>query len=137
LEIGPEQLKTLREEIDDLILSFDTDESLRAVLYLEGVPKVQAPERDSWVKPKGPSLGILGARVCLSAQGKERLKTSPAHLKEFGNCEGIVVALLDYHNGMKEGSPSKLGPEVDVRWWPSGLRYGYAIEDLEVIEERG
>jgi hypothetical protein len=58
------------------------------------------------------------------------------HVREFGRCVGMVLGLLDYNN-CKPGDPdydsSKLGPEVDVRWQPSNLRYGYDPEDLEIV----
>ena len=47
------------------------------------------------------------------------------HVEEFGDCEGIVEGLMDY--GKQQG------PEVDVRWVPSMLRYGYHPDDLVVI----
>lgn len=61
-------------------------------------------------------------------------RCSTAHVEEFGECIGVVDGLMDYNN-CEPGDPaydaSKLGPEVDVRWQPSNLRYGYASEDLE------
>lgn len=42
------------------------------------------------------------------------------HLKEFGTCIGIVQG------------PTHAGwPEVDVRWQPSNLRYGYHSKYLK------
>ena len=50
------------------------------------------------------------------------------HVEEFGDCEGLVEGMT-----LNFG----LGPEVDVRWYPSKLRYGYDPEnDLVKIEER-
>jgi hypothetical protein len=43
------------------------------------------------------------------------------HVKEFGECIGIVEGYVDYGNSK--------GPEVDVRWLPMGLRYGYDPEN--------
>lgn len=48
---------------------------------------------------------------------------SGAHVDEFGGCEGTVI-----------GPAFADGPDVDVRWWPSGLLYAYLPEELEVIE---
>jgi hypothetical protein len=48
---------------------------------------------------------------------------SSAHVDEFGACEGTVI-----------GPAFADGPDVDVRWWPSGLRYAYLPDELEVIE---
>ena len=53
---------------------------------------------------------------------------SEAHVLEFGHCEGVVLGPLDYNNvpkGHKDYDENKVGPEVDVRWQPSGLKYGY------------
>jgi hypothetical protein len=57
-----------------------------------------------------------------------------AHVVEFGECVGVVECLTDYNN-CKPGEPgydvAKVGPEVDVRWQPSNLRYGYDTKALE------
>lgn len=39
------------------------------------------------------------------------------HVREFGRCYGVVLGLTDYGN--------QQGPEWDVRWQPSDLRYTY------------
>ena len=45
-----------------------------------------------------------------------------AHVEEFGDCEGIVEEFVVWN----PGSPDEhIGPEVDVRWQPSNLRYAY------------
>jgi hypothetical protein len=62
------------------------------------------------------------------------------HIREFGRCIGIVEGWMDY-NSVPPGHPmyslEKVGPEVNVRWWPRGslrgLRYMYNVEDLEVV----
>lgn len=41
---------------------------------------------------------------------------------------------MDVVEGPVDYEDSK-GPEVDVRWIPSGLRYGYHPEELEEINE--
>lgn len=51
-----------------------------------------------------------------------RRNKSGAHVKEFGHCIGIVQGPTDYG--------TQKGPEVDVRWQPSNLRYAYAPEQL-------
>lgn len=51
---------------------------------------------------------------------------SSAHVEEFGDCVGVVQGPLDYG--------SQRGPEVDVSWKPSNLRYGYAPEDLVGVD---
>ena len=66
------------------------------------------------------------------------LKCSTDHIEEFGECEGIVQGLLDYNNVPKDHpnyDPDKVGPEVNVRWQPSNLRYGYHPDDLEVVTD--
>lgn len=58
---------------------------------------------------------------------------SIAHLKEFGDCIGIVDKLIDYNNVPPEHidyDEDKIGPEMDVHWQPSNLRYGYLPEML-------
>lgn len=72
---------------------------------------------------------LAGRHVRMAAAYKDSLKGTPdgrEHVAEFGKCVGIVLGPVDY--GVH------LGPEVDVQWQPSGLKYGYAIHQLEVIE---
>lgn len=73
---------------------------------------------------------VKGTRVRMKESYKESLRSGDeftlAHCEEFGECEGIVDGLIDY--GFFQG------PEVDVRWQPSNLRYGYDPENLEVID---
>lgn len=45
---------------------------------------------------------------------------SGQHVLEFGHCAGVVVADLGHG-------------DWDVRWAPSGLRYGYRSEQLEPV----
>lgn len=49
-------------------------------------------------------------------------------IAEFGDCVGLVEGPMfpDVHNA----------PEVDVRWRPSRLRYGYDPQHLERVELR-
>jgi hypothetical protein len=57
--------------------------------------------------------------------------SSKEHIDEFGDCEGIVDGPTDW---TPTGSKTKiLGPEVDVRWQPSKLRYAYDPKDLVKI----
>ena len=49
---------------------------------------------------------------------------SHEHVEEFGDCEGIVGDPC---------YPNVEGPEVDVRWEPSKLRYGYDPKQLVKI----
>lgn len=54
------------------------------------------------------------------------------HVGEFGDCVGIVEDLVNYNNN-GENDPNKIGPEFNVRWQPSKLRYGYLPEELVKI----
>lgn len=64
----------------------------------------------------------------MSEELKRKLRASGSgeHVDEFGECVGVVQGLLDYG--------SQQGPEVDVRWQPSNLRYGYLPEELILAE---
>lgn len=78
-----------------------------------------------------------GDTVKMSATIKQMLIDSgcKAHVDEFGDCIGIVEDPVDFNNN-GENDPDKIGPEVDVRWKPSNLVYGYLPErDLLKINE--
>jgi len=47
------------------------------------------------------------------------------HVVEFGNCIGIVQGYTNYGN--------VVGPDVDVRWQPSNLRYAYDPKYLIIV----
>lgn len=51
-----------------------------------------------------------------------------AHVREFGGCVGIVLGPVDYG--------TQQGPEVDVRWLPSRLKYGYDPMELKVVNTK-
>jgi hypothetical protein len=58
---------------------------------------------------------------------------SAGHVAEFGECEGVVLGPTDYNNakpGESGYDSAKVGPEVDVRWEPSRLRYAYDPDEL-------
>lgn len=62
---------------------------------------------------------------------------STAHVEEFGDCVGIVQGPTDYNQCAPTDAgydPAKIGPEVDVRWQPSNLRYAYHPSELERID---
>jgi hypothetical protein len=67
----------------------------------------------------------MGTKVRMSAAFKRALQEngSREHVREFGECVGIVEGPVDYG--------TQRGPEVNVRWQPSNLRYGYHPDDLE------
>lgn len=52
---------------------------------------------------------------------------STAHIREFEKCVGVVLGQTDWGRGV-------VGPEVDVRWQPSGLKYTYDPSDLNIEE---
>lgn len=66
-----------------------------------------------------------GTQVRMSDELKRKfiLNGCGDHVDEFGECTGNVEGLVDYGNRVK-------GPEVDVRWQPSNLRYAYDPSDL-------
>lgn len=68
-----------------------------------------------------------GTVVRMNAACKRALfaTDSHAHVKEFGRCYGYVEGLVDYGN--------QQGPELNVRWMPSKLRYAYAPEHLQTV----
>lgn len=47
---------------------------------------------------------------------------SGEHVEEFGERIGIVIGICETG-----------GPELDVRWQPSNLRYAYLPENLEKV----
>lgn len=68
--------------------------------------------------------------------GLECWGCSSAHVTEFGDCIGVVQGPTDFNHCEPTDpayDPSKVGPEVDVRWQPTNLRYAYHPEDLELI----
>jgi len=77
-----------------------------------------------------------GDRVRMSAKGKERCsRSSPQHVKEFGDCVGVVQGLTDFNNYSNGNppDPARIGPEFDVRWEPLHLLYSYDKDDLELV----
>lgn len=69
----------------------------------------------------------LGGEACIHC--------SLEHVEEFGECEGVVEDLLDYNNVQPDDpayDPNKVGPEFNVRWAPSNLRYGYHPNNLRL-----
>lgn len=78
---------------------------------------------------KGPHKGPFNG-------GNDCYGCSRDHVLEFVDCTGIVIGKMDYNNvpkGHKDYDPSKVGPEWDVHWQPSDLRYSYATEHLKVV----
>jgi hypothetical protein len=50
-----------------------------------------------------------------------------AHIAEFGNCIGIV------EGSAYDADEEYQGPELDVRWQPSKLRYSYDPINLTLV----
>jgi len=50
------------------------------------------------------------------------------HVIEFGDCEGVV------EDRMFPNLTAKQAPEVNVRWFPSMLRYGYDPSELVLVK---
>lgn len=48
------------------------------------------------------------------------------HVEEFGKCIGVVIGPANLG-----GKP---GPEVDVKWRPSNLRYAYHPDNLVKVK---
>lgn len=76
-----------------------------------------------------------GDKVKMSDSLKELLIKNGCeeHVEEFGDCIGIVEDYVDYNNN-GENDINKIGPEFNVRWMPSKLRYGYSPDELIKIE---
>jgi hypothetical protein len=68
-----------------------------------------------------------GTHVVMSDAHKKLLIANGCaeHVEEFGACVGVVEGLVAYGNCQ--------GPEVNVRWQPSRLRYGYHPDHLHVV----
>lgn len=67
----------------------------------------------------------------------ECMGCSTEHVKEFGDCIGIVGNLVDYNNckpGDRRWDFHKIGPEVEVRWQPDNLVYHYHPDYLEEVD---
>lgn len=78
-----------------------------------------------------------GDRVRMTKALRKLLNwSSREHVREFGLCIGIVQGPTDFNNckpGEPGYDPSKVGPEIDVRWQPSNLRYAYHPKSLEKV----
>ena len=72
---------------------------------------------------------MIGKFVRMNQQIKDRLteNNSAEHVAEFGNCIGVVEDQMVWPDG-------SVGPEYNVRWKPSNLRYLYGPDDLEVVD---
>lgn len=66
-----------------------------------------------------------GTVVRMSASAKKAFRSNGSrdHVREFGGRSGVVTGLAHFGNGT-------YGPEVDVYWIPSLLRYAYLPSEL-------
>lgn len=67
----------------------------------------------------------IGDRVKMTDYFKKINPQMTDHFKEFGNCSGIVINYSD--NGFED--------YVDVRWYPSNLKYEYSVCHLELDKQ--
>jgi hypothetical protein len=66
------------------------------------------------------------------------INCSMGHIDEFGDCVGLIEGFVDFNDVDREHPdwlPNRVGPEVNVRWQPSNLRYAYHPEDLDWVED--
>lgn len=82
---------------------------------------------ESILSGTGPMLNGIVVRMTEAHKKALREGLSAAHVDEFGDCIGVVLGPVDFG--------TQQGPELDVRWVPSGLKYGYLPEHLEVVSE--
>ena len=80
----------------------------------------------------------IGDRVKMTKEFKQKLivNDSKDHVDEFGDCVGVVIGQTDYNNvssNHRDYDVNKIGPEFDVRWSPTNLRYGYHPDNLEIV----
>jgi hypothetical protein len=80
-------------------------------------------------------MAKIGDTVKMSEALKAKLiaSGSAAHVEEFGDCVGMI----DQYTQYGKGPTARVGPEVDVRWYPSGARYSYPPADLDVLDTGG
>lgn len=71
----------------------------------------------------------IGTMVRMTPNLKRAMRAngSGEHVDEFGHCIGVVIGPM---------FPDTDWPEVDVRWQPSNLRYGYHPNELEIVREK-
>lgn len=72
----------------------------------------------------------IGDTVRMTFDFKKRAREvgNGAHIDEFGDCIGRVAGPVKYGAGA-------YGPELNVRWRPSKLRYAYHPHQLTHVEE--
>lgn len=80
-------------------------------------------------KALGATIITKGTKVRMSQSIKRTLIKNGCkkHVDEFGECIGVVEGQVNFG--------TQKGPEVDVRWAPSHLRYAYHPRELEVLSK--
>lgn len=75
---------------------------------------------------------MMNAQILKATDGTQLARKNPKKphplIKECGRCVGVVEGLVDWGDGR-----GRVGPEYDVRWKPSGLRYMYDAKDLQIV----
>lgn len=73
----------------------------------------------------------IGDKVKMSDNLKKELVENGCedHVGEFGDCIGVVEGYVNYNND-GENKLNKIGPEFNIRWEPTLLRYAYLPEGL-------
>jgi hypothetical protein len=89
-------------------------------IWIGGIVGAQVRKGEEIVKP--------GTVVRMSDALKQEMlaRGSHNHIKEFGDCVGIVIGPVNFGK--------RVGPEIDVRWQPSNLRYMYNPAGLVEVE---
>lgn len=80
------------------------------------------------MKPKTLKPGYV-VRMSEPFKRKMRANGSQRHIAEFGECYGIVRDIMDWGHRIK-------GPEWNVFWQPSNLKYCYHPNDLVVLHPK-
>ena len=105
--LNTQYLNYLVEHVNDPHITFDEWESTVFSKTLDSISNLMAEEIKT------------GDTVKMSEWFKTDNPECKEHIEEFGECEGIVEDLIDYGTAK--------GPEYNVKWLPSGLRYGYEL----------
>lgn len=78
-------------------------------------------------KPRSAIEKGTWVRMTQDLKDGMRANGSHEHVDEFGDCIGMVIGPMF--------PDCEDAPEVDVRWQPSNLRYGYHPDHLEIVKE--
>lgn len=109
---------------DELLARSAAEEYIDTGEALEHMAALKACVRELMLMP--------GTRVRMNDACKKALATSSMHVMEFGDCIGTVEGPADFTGPSCQ--IKQLGPEVDVRWQPSNLRYMYNPRHLEIVK---